>query len=668
MNVGKMLGEGILESYSLRRLERAMPQITSFLAKHLDVSKQELSRSMSKGALTKAGIDSKVLLDVFQEYANSLNGGLQSSLETTQSGLNDLHNEWFTFTTDVTAKFKPEIMDLFGAMKDGIHLLKDNESGVISFGKAIAELGISLAILKGVGFMGGPMNSFLLGIDAKDMAASTAASTQRSIVAQQTARMVEMERLELQALNYTATASYAAFEKINQAEASFAFQTNLLNTEIGRLEMQLSGLILAEEQVNAQLADTSARMAALAYFNTEAGDTLSLLVQEEGVLIAELQLLEKEIIATTNAMLLQGETATLAGAEMAAAARAAGVSWVTAGGAMTRTAQEAATAMSIAGTEAGDAFVIGAEEAIVAWDAAAASIQANMYAVTSAVTGNAFQNMAMQGMAGRGASMAGIGTGLIRGATGVFIVGMATQVIGEMAGFWAKSRELKIDTNEWDWFKDMLVARNPATSSADFNNLKTIRADRANMLHDELSDQLSKMADMQSNSVLRQYGINTPLRLDPYGHDLYNAVISAQKEANAHGNPTNFEDVFFPKDKTGRRTTDNNYAYDALHRHYDKLPLLADRDESEDRNRMLKYQQGGASGGGEGTGKLVNPKDKITGQRVITYNIEIKEMNGVKEVKVDGGVNTVGNVKDFAENLQRVLFDVVKDSQLHEGQ
>jgi hypothetical protein len=83
---------------------------------------------------------------------------------------------------------------------------------------------------------------------------------------------------------------------------------------------------------------------------------------------------------------------------------------------------------------------------------------------------------------------------------------------------------------------------------------------------------------------------------------------------------------------------------------------------------MLKYQQGGASGGGEGTGKLVNPKDKITGQRVITYNIEIKEMNGVKEVKVDGGVNTVGNVKDFAENLQRVLFDVVKDSQLHEGQ
>jgi len=64
-------------------------------------------------------------------------------------------------------------------------------------------------------------------------------------------------------------------------------------------------------------------------------------------------------------------------------------------------------------------------------------------------------------------------------------------------------------------------------------------------------------------------------------------------------------------------------------------------------------------GGAEG--HISSNTDKITGQRVVTYNIKIGEINGIKE----NHTTTVGeNVTRVADEVQRLLLAVVNDSQI----
>lgn len=489
-DVGKMLGEGILESRSLHGLERVMPQITSFLAENLGVNRQELSASMSSGALTRSAIDSKILLDVFQQYADSLNGGLVSSLNTTQSAINQLHNDWFTFTTDITTKFKPEIIGMFNALSDGLHWLKENEDGIM---RLINSIGT--AIIAWAGYK---------------TAISLAGFVQRTFFAD-------------------VASNVAGIASETSAISSLNFQLEILNAN-------LEAFIALQTQATA---------------------------------------------------------ATMTFADL---------------------------------------------RAIAASQTAIANLPINM-AGTAGVANNV---------------LSGIGSGLIQGATSVFIVGMAAQVIGEMAGVWAKNKELGIQTNLLDTF---------LYSGMDESS-PVIKARRATTLHDQISNELSKWADAQTNPVLAQFGLNSK-KLDPYGNDLYNAIMAIQQKENARGNPTNFEDIYFPKDKFGKRNTTNDYAYDALKTYYSVLPELADREDFE---RMKRFQQGQSNGESAVVGKkLINPNDKITGQRVITYNINIREMNGLKDVKIDGAVNDPKNLKDIGSQVEKVLLDVTNDSQLQTG-
>lgn len=65
------------------------------------------------------------------------------------------------------------------------------------------------------------------------------------------------------------------------------------------------------------------------------------------------------------------------------------------------------------------------------------------------------------------------------------------------------------------------------------------------------------------------------------------------------------------------------------------------------------------------TEKISPPTDKITGQRVISYNIQIKEINGIKQNTVnEGGKMETQNV---AEALRDIIISVVSDSQLRAG-
>lgn len=66
--------------------------------------------------------------------------------------------------------------------------------------------------------------------------------------------------------------------------------------------------------------------------------------------------------------------------------------------------------------------------------------------------------------------------------------------------------------------------------------------------------------------------------------------------------------------------------------------------------------------GGGGTSHITPPTDRVTGQRIVTYNITIKEINGIKENKVEAGGKM--DTKSVAEELRDIINSVVNDSQI----
>lgn len=60
--------------------------------------------------------------------------------------------------------------------------------------------------------------------------------------------------------------------------------------------------------------------------------------------------------------------------------------------------------------------------------------------------------------------------------------------------------------------------------------------------------------------------------------------------------------------------------------------------------------------------KIKPPTDKVTGQRVVTYNISIKEINGIKENTVNEGGKM--NEEDFAERMKQVILSTLRDSHI----
>jgi hypothetical protein len=60
--------------------------------------------------------------------------------------------------------------------------------------------------------------------------------------------------------------------------------------------------------------------------------------------------------------------------------------------------------------------------------------------------------------------------------------------------------------------------------------------------------------------------------------------------------------------------------------------------------------------------KIVAPTDTVTGQRVVTYNISIKEINGIKQNTVQEGGSM--NEEQTAEKLREIIINTLKDSQI----
>lgn len=64
----------------------------------------------------------------------------------------------------------------------------------------------------------------------------------------------------------------------------------------------------------------------------------------------------------------------------------------------------------------------------------------------------------------------------------------------------------------------------------------------------------------------------------------------------------------------------------------------------------------------QAAGKIKPPTDHVTGQRVVTYNISIKEINGIKENTVNEGGKM--NEEDFAERMKQVILSTLRDSHI----
>lgn len=64
----------------------------------------------------------------------------------------------------------------------------------------------------------------------------------------------------------------------------------------------------------------------------------------------------------------------------------------------------------------------------------------------------------------------------------------------------------------------------------------------------------------------------------------------------------------------------------------------------------------------QAAGKIKPPTDHVTGQRVVTYNFHIKEINGIKEniVKEGGKMDE----EDFAERMKQVILSTLRDSHI----
>ena len=60
--------------------------------------------------------------------------------------------------------------------------------------------------------------------------------------------------------------------------------------------------------------------------------------------------------------------------------------------------------------------------------------------------------------------------------------------------------------------------------------------------------------------------------------------------------------------------------------------------------------------------RIIPPNDKVTGQRVITYNITIKEINGIKQNTVQEGGKM--NTADVAAEMRDIIVSIVNDSQI----
>jgi len=178
-NIGILLTEKVLEARHIRGLSYVHPQLMPFLAHAMktdlstimgindknisdDQAQNLLYRSLSSGKLTKAALDSKVLIQAIHEYYESVKDGLPETLDTIGSNMTDLHNKWLEFKESLVMSFKPEIVSFIGVFKDWAVTLKEHADEVKEVIKVIFFLGKAWLAYKTAMFATTTINSLFI--------------------------------------------------------------------------------------------------------------------------------------------------------------------------------------------------------------------------------------------------------------------------------------------------------------------------------------------------------------------------------------------------------------------------------------------------------------------------------------------------------------------------
>lgn len=163
-NISTMLGEGVLEARHMRGIYNVHPQLLPFIAQALGIkggqkdefSKlihdegdatmlQKLSRLVSSGKLTKLGMDSRVLVDAVQAYADSIDDSkLNESLQSLNSNTAELGNAWFLLKESIIMDLKPSLIDLFKQFESGTKWFIEHKDTIGLLLKLYLEFSIAM--------------------------------------------------------------------------------------------------------------------------------------------------------------------------------------------------------------------------------------------------------------------------------------------------------------------------------------------------------------------------------------------------------------------------------------------------------------------------------------------------------------------------------------------
>lgn len=287
-------------------------------------------------------------------------------------------------------------------------------------------------------------------------------------------------------------------------------------------------------------------------------------------------------------------------------------------------------------------FVQNAQNASFLTNAAGmtmANTVGNRYAMTA--------GSAAAASAGGAAASGGIGR-FVAGAMPVFIAGMAVQVANDLFNFTGKSPE------EFGGFQpnvlEMLL--NPKQSGEKIGKEQAAH----NFLQKKLFE-YTGMADVANSSKTKNpnYILSEiqKLKLDPQGHDLNVAIERAQKIFNQMGGSINILDALNPKNNHGERLSTNEQLKPILDRFGYKTPYL-------------KYNETSHDGKSHFDANDLKSSHKLKGNSITNINIEIKEMNGIKQATIQTNGSTDANkiAEMVGIALTKQLTEVVNDSQI----
>jgi hypothetical protein len=253
-NVSTMLAEGVLEARHLRMLSYTHPQVLPYLADILGLDKSKVagaaktedegkalqifSQLLSSGKLTKAGVDSKVLLEAFDTYWNDVKTKLPETLTTLQSNINDLSNTWLNFKNSLVLGQKPELVGFFDSLKSDIKWLQDHQDGLVKTVKVIWDLVEGWLVYKGA------MLVINLAIGAYNGISSLFISN------------TVKEEVAVVSLNSQVALLSANMERLVAIQTQFAISSGLLSTE--QAAMLTTGVVGGEAGLAAGAAGVGA--------------------------------------------------------------------------------------------------------------------------------------------------------------------------------------------------------------------------------------------------------------------------------------------------------------------------------------------------------------------------------------------------------------------------